>query len=479
MRAAILISGYLRTFKLNLPSLEEKILSKFDKIDVYLHLTNDEYQDRYLNQNNDEDIRNVIKILSPKVILIESNSHYGQNPKENDIYNTWGKLYKLNKIKQEYEKVDGEYDIVIRYRPDINMVSDLNFELDNINIILPKDSKIDIGKLENVNDNYVCDIFAYGKSKLMDYYFSIYNNLSELIKEHGYVSETILFHHLKKSNYVESDINYNVILSTCNTFAICGDSGSGKTTLGSKLKKYFSKSFMLECDRYHKWERNDENWKSFTHLNPDANYLTKMNKDIFDLKIGNSIFQVDYDHKTGKFTQKEKIDSTDNLIVCGLHSLYNNNDSLYNLKIYMDTDINLRKKWKIERDINKRGYTKEKIIDQINSRETDYKKYIETQKSKSDIIVNFHTNKTFDIDNIEGDLPIRLNILLRKKIPVENILLQLFNEGIDFDIDDSDNEFNIIKFKEYGSFKRTLYHNQYDNYYDYIIFVIMSLNKIN
>ena len=72
------------------------------------------------------------------------------------------------------------------------------------------------------------------------------------------------------------DINYYVVLSLCNTIAITGDSGTGKTTISNILKELFSDSFVLECDRYHKWERNDENWKKYTHLNPDANYITKM-----------------------------------------------------------------------------------------------------------------------------------------------------------------------------------------------------------
>ena len=42
----------------------------------------------------------------------------------------------------------------------------------------------------------------------------------------------------------------------------------------------------MECDRYHKWDRHDTNWNNYTHLNPDANYITKMCDDVFDLKFG-------------------------------------------------------------------------------------------------------------------------------------------------------------------------------------------------
>mgnify|MGYP000184421346 CR=1 FL=1 len=48
------------------------------------------------------------------------------------------------------------------------------------------------------------------------------------------------------------------------------------------------------------------------------------------------VYQVDYDHSTGTFTQPEKLETSDNIIVCGLHSLYSNNDDMYNMKIFID-----------------------------------------------------------------------------------------------------------------------------------------------
>ena len=100
-----------------------------------------------------------------------------------------------------------------------------------------------------------------------------------------------------------------------------------------------------------------------------------MNKDVFDLQIGNSIYQVDYDHDSGKFTDKQFIENKENIIICGLHSLYLK-DNIVNLKIYMDIDNNVRIPWKIKRDIEKRGYSLEKIMKQIEEREEDFERYI-------------------------------------------------------------------------------------------------------
>jgi uridine kinase len=237
---------------------------------------------------------------------------------------------------------------------------------------------------------------------------------------------------------------------------------------------------MLECDRYHKWERGDDNWKKFTHLNPDANYLTKMNDDIFDLKIGKSIYQVDYNHSNGKFTEKEQIDKSDNIIVCGLHSLYSKNDNVYNLKIFIDTDVNLKKKWKIKRDISKRGYTMDQILNQINSREEDFQNFIYPQRDKSDIIINFFTNVEFTLDDIDKESDIYLRIFISKKYPLIDILSNLSKKEIKFQIDsESDENFNKITFYEYKECDILGDYYHLNNYYDYIMFFILSLQQRN
>jgi uridine kinase len=256
---------------------------------------------------------------------------------------------------------------------------------------------------------------AFGSSEIMDRYFDIFNDIIENTKKCGGVSETLLFNHLNKNkiNYKEIDIDYSFILSKCNIFAICGDSGSGKSTLSGILKKYFSESFSLECDRYHKWERGDENWNSTTHLNPNANFIKKMQKDVFNLKIGKEVYQVDYDHSLGKFTEKKQINPSSNLIVCGLHTIYDEKiNHIYNLKIFMEPQKELRHKWKIIRDIKERGYNVKNIIESIRKREPDYEKYVLPQKKNADIIVNFFSKNTVDIYDINyvDDIGLKLSV---------------------------------------------------------------------
>lgn len=471
MKVALLISGYLRSFEINLTSLSEKILSKFSNVDIFLHLTKEEKtQDKYLNIISINDIENIKSILKPKVIIEEQNIHFFDEKKKNDIANSWAKFYKLNKIKKEYEETFGRYDIVIKYRPDMNIDSDIDFSVDD-DIRIPKESKIDKTKLANENDPHVCDVFAFGKSEQMDLYFSIHEQNKSMLGKYPAVPETLLFHYLKDNGikYKTIDMDYSIILSSCNVFAICGDSGSGKSTLGELLKTQFSNSFLLECDRYHKWERQDENWSNFTHLNPEANLIVKMKNDIFDLKIGKSVYHVDYDHSTGKFTDKQKIDSSDNIIVCGLHSLYGNNNNLYNISIFMDTDPKLKKKWKIARDIKKRGYTEEQINKQIENRKKDYSEFIEPQRENSDIVINF-----FEREDNPNEIGLKISI--KKKYSILGVLSILSRNKVPFILSSNEttNEITFLEAEESAIF------GSYDvpnPFYRYIVFVIMNLIK--
>ena len=250
------------------------------------------------------------------------------------------------------------------------------------------------------------------------------------------------FIYINNIKYKEIDINYKLLLYQCtNIIAISGDSGSGKTTLSECLKYLYHNEncLLLETDRYHKWERGHKNYNSITHLNPNANNLEKLSEDVYNLKIENEIYQVDYNHNTGKFTNKEKIESKQNIILTGLHTLFNNTlNSILNLKIFMNTDPQIVKNWKINRDVKQRGYSLEKVMTQINKRLEDYEKYILIQKENADVLINFLKEKC-DIEiqnkNIVSKI---LNYLTSNKYNFyfnnNNLLINLKNEKPTFKI---------------------------------------------
>ena len=454
MKIALLIAGYLRGINENIKYLKKKIIQEHD-CDIYIHISNDDSDNKYYNKKTTVDF--IYRELKPKILIMSDNLTFTNDIRANNLLNQNYKYYWLNEEKNKISIIENiTYDVVIKFRPDVHMLDIIDFTQLKQNVLyIPLDSKIDINKLNKREDKYICDIIAYGSPSIMNIYFNYYNHINELLK-YGYVNETLLYHYLTNININVKlmDIKFMVILSLCNTIAITGDSGSGKTTISIILKELFDNSFLLECDRYHKWERTSENWSIYTHLNPNANYLTKMQQDVFNLKIGNSVYQVDYDHKTGKFTDKKIIESADNIIVCGLHSLYLS-DTIIDIKIYMDTDDNLRIPWKIKRDIQKRGYSIEKIIDQINSRKEDFKKYIHTQKKNADIIINLYTDKIFSIDNfsLDEELNVYLKIGIKNKYSINNIINNLNREKISYEKISAEEEEIYIYFKNLSDYK--------------------------
>jgi len=485
MRIALLISGYLRNYETNLKFINDEIINKYKNVDVYLHITkNENLEDKYFNQIEDADIQHITHILNPISTIIEDNIHYVEDKHINNLINHWNKLYKLNELKKINENATNQkYDFVIRYRPDLSIKTKNIFEMTvNDVIYIPADSKIDKSRLTNIDDIYICDALAFGSSELMDKYFNIYNELNSLIVKHGAISETLLANYLISFNipYQTIDIDYSFILSKCNVFAICGDSGSGKSTLSDLLKNTLTDSFKLECDRYHKWERTDEKWNELTHLNPNANYITKMTEDIFNLKIGNEIYQVDYDHHSGKFTEKELINPTNNLIVCGLHSLYgdiNQDEStLYNLKIYMDTDNELKKKWKLIRDVKERGYSIEKVLESIEKRKADFNEFIMPQKYNADLIIRFFSVDEIDLNNLDKVDRLSLELSVSKEFNIENVLKNLKNKGFNYTLT-IDDKFKKIVFLEYKNldFFESKKIAKTNSFYDYILYFIFNL----
>jgi uridine kinase len=295
-----------------------------------------------------------------------------------------------NKISNGLNLIDDGYDLYFIIRSDciINSVHFIKEITDPSKLYFSNENKNPFTKGNNdrFNEHIIISKSYETIQQLKTLYEFCCNNenycdinLHKFINIHNIPIETL-------------NIDYKLILSRCNIIAISGDSGSGKSTLMEHLLNlYESNVLKLETDRYHKWERGNQNYNTITHLNPAANYLELMNEDVCNLKIGNEIYQVDYDHSSGKFTNKCKIESKNNVILCGLHTLYSDKlNRIIDLKIYMDTDRALIKKWKIKRDTEKRNYSIEKIIKQIDSRAEDYYKYIHSQKNNADIIINYY-----------------------------------------------------------------------------------------
>jgi len=444
MKICILICGLTRCINLVINNIEE--IFKYHEINIITCLNNELQENEIINN------KNIIK----KLFI---------NDTDNDSFRN--SLNYCKKIYNGLQILENNFDLYIIMRTDLILTS-INVENieDNILYFSHKNMNQFTKNISNkVNDNIIL-------TKDYNLLLELRNLYDFTVNNNNYL-DVVLYNYLnnKHINYNLIDIEYKLILSKCNVIAIAGDSGSGKSTLLKVLTPLFNNNnniLTLETDRYHKWERGNENYQKYTHLNPYANHLEKMYEDVYDLKIGNEIYQVDYDHHTGKFTQKEKIESKNNIIICGLHTMHENKiKNILDIKIFMDTDRELIKKWKIQRDVNERGYSMEKVLKQIHDREKDYEQYISTQKVNADIIINFYESK----EKLECNLIIKNNNFINKIL--KNILE--LNYKINYD-----NNNLIINLKNYIEFdfnSEILDNSIFKNNYYKEIFYIINLFK--
>lgn len=200
------------------------------------------------------------------------------------------------------------------------------------------------------------------------------------------------------------------------SIGIAGDSGSGKSKMIEKIEHLFGGGkdiLFIEGDGDHRWDRNNENWKNYTSLDPKANYLYRQATDIRKLRSGNHVNRVEYDHVLGLFSESRKVFPKKYIVLCGLHSLYLPQlRKELDLKIFMDTDDELRKYWKIQRDTEERGYSKETIVSQIEKRLPDAEKYIYPQKQFADIVITYFddTLKNCYVDSHKLVLSVKIDL---------------------------------------------------------------------
>lgn len=169
-----------------------------------------------------------------------------------------------------------------------------------------------------------------------------------------------------------------------------GDSGSGKTTISNALVRIFSsnKSVQLHGDDLHRWERGSENWLKHTHLDPKANKLHHELQILKDLRKWKTVYRKKYNHDTGKFNNALPVKPANLLIYEGLHPFFlKRQRELFDLKIFLNPSKDLNFSWKVKRDTQLRGKSKEDVISQLNFREKDSDSFIKSQLKYADIII--------------------------------------------------------------------------------------------
>jgi uridine kinase len=171
--------------------------------------------------------------------------------------------------------------------------------------------------------------------------------------------------------------------------SIAGDSGVGKDTLASGLVEIFGRdnSVLISGDNYHKYERDDHVWGKITHLNPEANNISKWSNDLQNAFNRTTFSQRYYDHEFGKFTDDMHHTKADLVVSQGLHGLYPELTLNSDVCVYLEMEEKLRVALKIARDSGSRQRTVAEVRRQLRQRGEDASRYILTQVLIADLHV--------------------------------------------------------------------------------------------
>lgn len=174
---------------------------------------------------------------------------------------------------------------------------------------------------------------------------------------------------------------------------IAGGSGSGKSTLAGRLAEYFGDRLsLLRHDDYYK-SRSDltlEERASLNYDHPDAfdNDLLVTHMD--ELRAGRDIACPIYNYSMhDRSEQTRTVKSTDVIVVEGI-LIFDSPELLERLdiKIFVDTDADVRIIRRIMRDVNERGRSLESVISQYFATvKPMHEAFVEPSKRHADIIV--------------------------------------------------------------------------------------------
>ena len=174
------------------------------------------------------------------------------------------------------------------------------------------------------------------------------------------------------------------------TIGVAGDSGSGKTTFTRGVRNIFGDDLVstITLDDYHSLDRAGRLAAGVTPLDPRANRITQLEQDLIQLRRGVPVEKPSYNHATGTFNPPAIFRPKKILILEGLHTLYTETLRKYlDFTLFVDPDRDVKYDWKIRRDMNKRGYSREQVMQEIAGREPEYERYILPQREFADAVI--------------------------------------------------------------------------------------------
>ncbi len=177
---------------------------------------------------------------------------------------------------------------------------------------------------------------------------------------------------------------------------VAGDSGTGKTTFTRAIREIFGEELVstITIDDYHRYDRRERKELGITPLVPEANRFDLLEEHLGDLKAGRTITKPVYNHDNGQFDPPVPFRPTKILILEGLHPFITEKmRDLIDFKLYVDPDPDVKRAWKIKRDVERRGYSPDAVEREMEERKPDFEQYVAPQCRFADAVIRIAFSK--------------------------------------------------------------------------------------
>lgn len=191
---------------------------------------------------------------------------------------------------------------------------------------------------------------------------------------------------------------------------VVGDSAAGKTTITRGLVRVLGEEHVAHIctDDYHRYDRRQRAELGITPLNPDCNYVEIIAQHLTHLRRGEAILKPVYRHKDGTFAPPVHVQPERFTIIEGLLGYYlPQMRDVYDVRVFLNPPEELRRRWKVQRDCSRRGYTTDEVLAELDRREADSEAFIRPQRRYADMLVSFRTaggDEAEDQTHLEAEL---------------------------------------------------------------------------
>lgn len=192
---------------------------------------------------------------------------------------------------------------------------------------------------------------------------------------------------------------------------VVGDSAAGKTTLTRGIVRTLGEDRVSHIctDDYHRFDRKQRAERGISPLHPDCNYLDTVAQHLQHLRRGEPILKPVYRHQDGTFGPPVYVRPASFTIIEGLLGYYlESMVPTYDVRVFLNPPEELRRRWKVQRDCSRRGYTTDEVLAELDRREADSEAYIRPQRRHADMLVAFTPTDGDDHDQEHLDAELAL-----------------------------------------------------------------------